>query len=796
MRILVQLRRPSLATQVRTRRLGPAAQRAYVASLGDEAGALQSALEAKGVRLRRPVLLARVWNGFAATVDANDLPQLRALGLRAEPVRRFYGAAAATSAAGSTTAAHAPAAAEAPGSPSVALLDSGVDVRASGLAGRVVRGYDAVGGRAQPGRHGTEVAQVLARALGPGGGRIVSLRVAGLQRDRRSGGKVELGTTDQLLAGLERTVDPDGNGDTSDHIPVALVGLNSPYAGFADSPDAVAAGAARALGTLVVAPAGNEGRGGGALGTVGSPAAAPGVLAVGALDGGGGPALPSVRLGLATGDGRALLRGTLLGGGNGAGAALRAEVANLAGPSQANPRERGRALGGTPLEYFAVDAKPRARGRVAIVPARPAAGGARASSGPAGGGSAGAAGGGATGSTGPSIAARAAAAAEAGAAALVVCEPDPARPLTAIPDAGLAIPVIGLRGEAAAKALELTAKSDGGLAFISKPEPQAAPKPLIPAPTSSRGPTYSLAPKPDITALGTASLDGRLVAGTSVAAARVAAAAATTQKKHPTATADDIAAALTGTARPLGPPTGTGAGALDPNAAANPPLLIEPFTLGLDRIPVESGTNSASPGVQSSLTLGYRFVVKNPTAQPAHVTVKASLPGRTAKVTPSTLDLRPHAQEALTFTISLDDPAKAGFLTGSITATRAGASPVRAVVGLPVGPPPPAKLGPLALVGNDGVRFTAGALTERDGLRGVDPVGLLRLELTDAKGKVVRELTPPGGARDLLPGEYAYTLTKAARKALHKGTYSFSARAKGPAGGPEAVQKSPSFTVP
>src|SRR5436305_457794 len=80
--------------------------------------------------------------------------------------------------------------------------------------------------------------------------------------------------------------------------------------------------------------------------------------------------------------------------------ALRAPGANLAGPAQENPRERGRALGGTPLEYFAVDAKPRARGRVAIVPARPGVGG--APSGPA-----------AAGASGPSLASRAAAAAEA-----------------------------------------------------------------------------------------------------------------------------------------------------------------------------------------------------------------------------------------------------------------------------------------------------------------------------------------------------------------------------------------------
>jgi hypothetical protein len=762
MRVLVELRRPSLATRMRARKLDAAAQRAYVASLGDEARALESALEAKGVRLRHPVLLARVWNGFAATVDAGDLPQLRALGLRAEPVRRFYGAASSGATAGKA-AGSAPAA-----KPAVALLDSGVDVRAPGLSGRVVRGYDAVGSRGLPGRHGTQMAQILAQGLGPNGGKILSVRVAGLQRDKRSGARVELGTTDQLLAGLERTVDPNGDGDTSDHVPIALVGVNSPYAGFADSPDAVAAGAARALGTLVVAPAGNEGRGGGAVGTVGSPAAAPGVVAVGALDGGGGPALPSVRIGLATGEGRALLRGTVLGGG--ATGALRAPVANLAGPSQENPRERGRALGGTPLEYFAVDAKPRARGRVAVVPARTPSG------------------------SGPSIAARAAAAAETGAAALIVCEPDAARPLFAIPAVSPSIPVIGLRGEAASRALDLTG-SDGGLAFVSKPDAQTAPKPVAPAPSSSRGPTYSLAPKPDLAAPGTARIGGRLVAGTSVAAARAAAAVAVARARNRRLKPDDLAAALTGTAHRLGPSTWTGAGALDAAAAATAPLLIEPFTLGLDRIPVESGNHPATPGVHSSLTLGYRFVVKNPTAAPAHVSVKASLPGRTAKVTPSTLDLRPHGKEALTFTISLDDPAKAGFITGSITATRAGASPVRAVVALPVGPPPPAKLGPLTLVGRTGVRFTAGALSERDGVRTVEPLGLLRLQLTDANGKKVRELTPIGGAPDLLPGEYAYTLTKQARKSLHKGTYSFTARGRGPAGGPETEQKSPSFTI-
>jgi hypothetical protein len=120
-------------------------------------------------------------------------------------------------------------------------------------------------------------------------------------------------------------------------------------------------------------------------------------------------------------------------------------------------------------------------------------------------------------------------------------------------------------------------------------------------------------------------------------------------------------------------------------------------------------------------------------------------------------------------------------------------------VALAVGPPPPARLGRLALVSSkrttDGVRFTAGAVTVRSGVRSVEPLGNLRLQLVNARGRVVRELTPSGGATDLLPGEYAYTLTASARRGLAKGSYSFVARGLGPAGGAPVTRKSPSFTV-
>ena len=156
------------------------------------------------------------------------------------------------------------------------------------------------------------MAAVLAASLPPRE-RILSIRVARRVSDPSGGSATESATTDQVLAGLERAVDPGGDGDPSDAVPVALLGVSSPYAGFDDSPEAQAVRAASALGTLVVAPAGNDGAGAGEFGTVGSPAAARGALAVGALDG-AGPGVPGVKIGIAARGGRALAHGALLGG--------------------------------------------------------------------------------------------------------------------------------------------------------------------------------------------------------------------------------------------------------------------------------------------------------------------------------------------------------------------------------------------------------------------------------------------------------------------------------------------------
>ncbi len=87
-----------------------------------------------------------------------------------------------------------------------------------------------------------------------------------------------------MIAGLEKAVDPNGDGDAHDAVRVAVVGVAEPFASFADSPEARAVQGALDLSTVVVAPAGNDGVAGPTFGSVAGPAGATGALAVGAMD--------------------------------------------------------------------------------------------------------------------------------------------------------------------------------------------------------------------------------------------------------------------------------------------------------------------------------------------------------------------------------------------------------------------------------------------------------------------------------------------------------------------------------
>ena len=249
----------------------PARSARYVRSLEDEAGALRSALgrAACGSRRRR---VRRVFNGFAATVRTRDLADLSSLGVRAQPVRRFYPASARPPACRGCGRRRRDAAGGAP----VAVLDSGVDPRTaarrpagSGLRRgrrdetRRRRAIRAEAGARRAARLWPASSSPRASACCRSASRACS------RRRRRGAGGVAI--SDQLLAGIERAVDPDADGATDDHVPVALVGVNSPYAAFERSPEARAVRGAAALGTLVVAPAGGEAAAAGPQGTAARP---------------------------------------------------------------------------------------------------------------------------------------------------------------------------------------------------------------------------------------------------------------------------------------------------------------------------------------------------------------------------------------------------------------------------------------------------------------------------------------------------------------------------------------------
>jgi hypothetical protein len=138
------------------------------------------------------------------------------------------------------------------------------------------------------------------------------------------------------------------------------------------------------------------------------------------------------------------------------------------------------------------------------------------------------------------------------------------------------------------------------------------------------------------------------------------------------------------------------------------------------------------------------------------------------------------------------------FVTGRLTA-EAAAGTVTVPFAVAVGDPPPAALGELRLTeeedGARGVRFSAGTVGEREDALAVVPLGELVLRLVREDGGTVRELTPPGGATDLLPGEYAYTLTDETLDELPEGSYRFEARARGAAGGAPVERRSAGFEV-
>lgn len=165
----------------------------------------------------------------------------------------------------------------------VAIIDTGVDYRHEALGKgfgeglKVAGGYDFVNGDADPmddHGHGTHVAGIVAGKVAPVLGvapeaTLLAYKVLDAE------GK---GEASAILAAIERTMDPDGDGDLSDRADVANVSLGGPRQ--PDDPMVAAVERASAAGVVFTVSAGNNY----SNGSIGTPGIAPSAITVAALD--------------------------------------------------------------------------------------------------------------------------------------------------------------------------------------------------------------------------------------------------------------------------------------------------------------------------------------------------------------------------------------------------------------------------------------------------------------------------------------------------------------------------------
>ena len=167
----------------------------------------------------------------------------------------------------------------------VAVIDSGIDYNHPAFGGgfgaghKVIGGWDFANDDADPmddQGHGTHVAGIIAA---DGGGLTGVAPDVSLIAYKVIGGS-GFGTEENILAGIERAVDPDQNGDPSDHVDIVNMSLGASSNG--DDPVAAAVERASAAGVFFCVSNGN----GGDYGNVPSPALAPSALSVGAAESG------------------------------------------------------------------------------------------------------------------------------------------------------------------------------------------------------------------------------------------------------------------------------------------------------------------------------------------------------------------------------------------------------------------------------------------------------------------------------------------------------------------------------
>jgi len=569
------------------------------------------ALGAAGVQFRVEHRYIRVVNGVSITVHGDGAQLLHAVHGVASiaPVRTLWPTAiGAGSAATGATAVAAAQQASVEGRVRIAVLDTGIDAAHPAVAGHVDAAHDATGidgtkqGPITPDAHGTAVAGVALRSAGTQADAvIVPIRILA-STPTRDGDEAILGTSDDLLAGLEQAVDPNADGDTSDRADVALIASTSPYAGFTDSPEERAVRAADALGTVVVAAAGNDGASGDEVGTVGSVAAADAALTVGAVDLRGRTPGADVRV---RGGG---IDDTFEG----------VPVLTAAGSSQL-PRAAKLpviaidGVGDEVADYLDSELRSRVTGAVVLLAAR----------------------------DGVTVHDQIRAAADAGAVGVLVGARGASAAAGTIDVDGADIPAIGIPLDNA-RAIHHVLRGGEGLTVSLTRADERNPAFGDVAGFSSAGPRMDGVARPDVLAPGVGmvvagdratGMAWRTVSGTSISAAWAAGEVAALRAERPEWDAATVRAAVLGTAIPLGevgerpPVSAQGAGVLDADRAAAVSWLS-----GAGRIDF----GSVAPGGEARRALAIHPLLASLGIDPADASPQIQLDdgGAASKVTP------------------------------------------------------------------------------------------------------------------------------------------------------------------
>ena len=538
------------------------------------------AIERAGIWMAIQYRFVNALNAVAATVRPDQIAQLRAAPEVAGvySVRRLYPAATVARHLAALGAAARPLAAGGGDGKgvTVALLDGPIDGVHPYLHD-LAPAWNAIAGKPQTGdpdpvaaAHATAMAGIVAGRGGPRGlhgvapaASLVPIQVLEMQQGALAG------TTATLLAGIDRALDPNGDGNLSDHADVILAPLAEPFAAFGASAETVAAQGVERLGGVLVAAAGNDGATGGRFGTIASPGSSPDWLAVGASD--GRRSLPTVDVALGTNGIQTGVDAVPLLGALAPKSDTPLPLVLPAGPTKSDgARAPADVVAGSDEgDFRATDGTSLVNGKAVLLPR-----------------------------DGAPIAERAAAAGAAGASALVLYG-DGGGPAGAFGlDDRVKLPIAVLPGDqgATAAATLLT----GGAVTITFSSEHTDDNPEAGSVTafSSTGLSFDDSIKPDLVAPGvavTTSAPGDLYmaeSGTSVAAAQVAGVAALVHQAHPGWAPGVVRGALVGTATAVGgagdEPAAVeaqGGGAVNPDRAAAAVVVAEPssLTFGLAR---------------------------------------------------------------------------------------------------------------------------------------------------------------------------------------------------------------------